>query len=89
MRQPTSPVWSLRGKSLEDSGVSANRFRIHAVFDVPTRVGLLVVVGTFIDAQPVGVPPLPDGTTGHVLNLLGVEFATARTLETSQTTLCA
>lgn len=61
------------------------RFRVDEVFDIATRGGLLVV-GTFDGEQPVGVPAMRDATTGHSLHILGVEFATPRTLRTGQTT---
>jgi hypothetical protein len=37
-------------------------------------------VGTFIDGQPVCIPSFRDTGTGHPLTVIGVEFATARTL---------
>ena len=60
-------------------------FGVDEVFDLPIRGGLLVV-GTFIDGQPVCIPSFRDTTTGHPLTVFGVEFATARTLRTGQTT---
>ena len=62
-----------------------SRFRVDDVFDIATRGGLLVV-GTFFDERPVGVPAMRDEATGHLLTIVGVEFATPRTLGTSQTT---
>ncbi|MCP2323595.1 hypothetical protein HDA40_002102 [Hamadaea flava] len=66
--------------------MSANQFRVDEVFDIVSRGGLLVV-GTFQGEQPVGVPAMRDATTGQALHILGVEFATPRTLRTGQTTL--
>lgn len=65
--------------------MSANHFRVDDVFDIDSRGGLLVV-GTFQGEPPVGVPAMRDATTGHSLHILGVEFATPRTLRTGQTT---
>jgi len=66
--------------------VNTVRFGVDEVFDLPTRSGLLVV-GIFIDGQPVCIPSFRDTTTtGHPLTVIGVEFATARTLRTGQTT---
>jgi hypothetical protein len=64
--------------------VNPNQFRVDKVFDIAGRGGLLVV-GTFLDEQPIGVPTMRDAATGHPLHILGVEFATPRTLATGQT----
>lgn len=65
--------------------MDSGQFRVDEVFDIGSRGGILVV-GKFVAEQPNGMPAMCDATTGHRLNILGVEFATPRTLATGQTT---
>jgi hypothetical protein len=60
------------------------RFRVDETFDVPSRGGL-VVVGTVLGPEPVGLPEFVDEQTGARLRLLGVDFPTPKTRRTGQT----
>lgn len=66
--------------------MTQSRFRVDEVFDLRNRGGL-VVCGTYVGAEPVGTPELIDEQTGHRIQVLGVDFPTARTLRTDQTIL--
>jgi len=85
MRQPTSPVWPLRGKSPEDSAVCANRFRIDAIFDVPTRVShRRNIHRRAARRRAAAARPRHQARP----ETLGVEFSTARTVEPARPPLC-
>jgi len=63
--------------------VTQVRFRVDETFDIPHRVGL-VVLGTVFGPPPVGVPAFLDEQTGARLRLLGIDFPTPRTRRTGQ-----
>ncbi|MEV0269870.1 hypothetical protein AB0H43_13915 [Hamadaea sp. NPDC050747] len=65
--------------------MNPGEFQVDRVFDVVSRGGILVV-GTFAAERPVGVPAMRDAATGQLLTILGMDFPTARTLATGQTT---
>lgn len=62
------------------------RFRVDETFDVAGRGGLLVS-GTGLGLDLVGVPVCRDEATGRHLHVLGVDFPTAETRRTGRTVL--
>jgi hypothetical protein len=58
-------------------------FRIDEVFDIAARGGL-VVAGTYLGDEIMGVPRLSDRTTGHSITVLGLDHHTPRTRRTGQ-----
>ena len=66
--------------------MTAVKFRVNEVFDIPARGGL-VAVGSTEGGEFVGVPALRDEATGRAVRVLGVDHPTPRTRRTGETIL--
>ena len=66
--------------------MTAIRFQVNEVFDIPSRGGL-IAVGSTRNGEFIGIPRLRDDATGQPVHVLGVDHPTPRTLRTGETIL--
>lgn len=62
------------------------RFEVEALFDIPTRGGL-IVTGKLVEGEIENGTVLRDETTGSHVHVVAVEFATPATERTGRTSL--
>jgi hypothetical protein len=66
--------------------MTAVRFQVNEVFDIPTRGGL-IAVGSTRNGEFIGIPRLRDEASGQRIHILGIDNPTPRTQRTGETIL--
>jgi hypothetical protein len=66
--------------------MTAVRFQVNEVFDIPTRGGL-IAVGSTRNGEFFGIPRLRDEASGQRIHILGIDNPTPRTQRTGETIL--
>ncbi len=66
--------------------MTAVRFQVNEVFEIPTRGGL-IAVGSTRNGEFVGIPRLRDEASGQRIHILGIDNPTPRTQRTGETIL--